>query len=211
MCPHVSSFSNTTRLILNRTCISWLNKQKVVVMKIENIWAEYQGLLRRFLASKVNNPHDAEDLLQQILMKVHQGLSNLKDTTSIKPWLLQISNRTIIDYYRKQADKRELSADELWFQDEEQVENELLRCLQPFILQLPAAQAELLMEVELGGVSQKEYAQKLNLPYTTLKSRVQKSRQLLKTVFEQCCELEMDASGRVIGFGEKKAGCKTNC
>lgn len=180
-------------------------------MKIENIWAEYQGLLRRFLASKVNNPHDAEDLLQQILMKVHQGLSNLKDTTSIKPWLLQISNRTIIDYYRKQADKRELSADELWFQDEEQVENELLRCLQPFILQLPAAQAELLMEVELGGVSQKEYAQKLNLPYTTLKSRVQKSRQLLKTVFEQCCELEMDASGRVIGFGEKKAGCKTNC
>lgn len=180
-------------------------------MRIENIWVEYQGLLRRFLASKVNNPQDAEDLLQQILMKVHQGLANLKDTSSIKPWLLQVSNRTIIDYYRKRATRRELTADELWYQDEEQVENELLQCLLPFIKQLPAEQAQLLMEVELGGVSQKEYAEKLNLPYTTLKSRVKKSRQQLKSVFEQCCELETDKAGRVIGFGDKKANCKAGC
>lgn len=180
-------------------------------MKLEIIWSEYQGLLRRFLASKVNNPQDVEDLLQQILIKVHQGLSSLKDKSSIKPWLLQISNRTIIDFYRKQGSKREITKDELWYQDEELIENGLVHCLQPFIKELPEKQAELLMEVELGGMSQKEYAEKLNIPYTTLKSRVQKSRQSLKAVFMQCCELETDAAGRVIGFGKKKASCKIDC
>lgn len=180
-------------------------------MNLETIWLEYQGLLRRFLASKVNNSHDVEDLLQQILLKVHQGLSSLQDKSSVKPWLLQVSNRTIIDYYRKRSNQRELSADELWYEDEEQVENDLLQCLQPFIRELPEHQAELLMDVELRGVSQKEYAERHKIPYTTLKSRVQKSRQSLKAVFTQCCELETDVTGRVIGFGKKKASCKIDC
>ena len=180
-------------------------------MNIEKIWYEYQGLLKRFLASKISDQQDAEDLLQQILIKVHNGLSDLKNVTSIKAWLMQISNRTIIDYYRKQAATRDLTGEELWYQNDKDVENELIQCVSPFVRQLPDEFAELLLQVDLAGVSQKEYANRLNIPYSTLKSRVQKSRQLLKSVFEQCCELETDAAGRVIGFGKKKVGCNSRC
>ena len=54
-------------------------KKQEKTMNIEQIWNDYGNLLRRFLLSKVNNPEDAEDLLQDILIKTHKKLGSLKD------------------------------------------------------------------------------------------------------------------------------------
>ena len=70
-------------------------------MSIEQIWVEYKNSLHAFLLSKVSNPADAEELLQDILLKTHLQIHQLKDQASIKPWLFQIANHAIIDFYRK--------------------------------------------------------------------------------------------------------------
>jgi len=174
-------------------------------MNIETIWQEYRTSLLRFLSSKVSNESDVEDLLQVILIKTHKNLTSLTSEDKIKPWLFQIANRSIIDFYRHQASQRELKAEDLWFETYET--NELARCIEPFIQGLPDKHSNLLRSIELNGESQKNYAERNNLSYSTLKSRVQKSRQELKKLFEQCCSIHLDSSGNSIACNSSSEEC----
>lgn len=180
-------------------------------MTLENVWAQYQHALRSFLHSKVSNPDDVEDLQQEILIKTHQNLSNVKDAESIKSWLFQLANRAIIDFYRKRARQQRddgLAADDLWFEEQQAtIEQEMVNCLEPFIQALPSEQSTLLNAVELQGVSQKELALQSGISYSTLKSRVQKGRSELKKLFEQCCTLQLDHQGNVVDYHPKSNGC----
>lgn len=108
-------------------------------MKLEPIWVAYQSSLKAFLHSKIANPADVEDLLQEVLIKTHNGFQAVSDESKIKPWLFQVANHTIIDFYRKNAKRQELTSDDLWYQeqDEEALIQELSQCLLPFIKQLP--------------------------------------------------------------------------
>ncbi len=177
-------------------------------MKIEQIWNEYRSSIKRFLHSKVSNASDVEDLLQEILLKTYSNLDNIHSTTSIKPWLFQIANNTIIDFYRRKAKTQEVRAEDLWFsEDNESLEKELSKCVAPFIRALPEEIAELLTAVDIHGESQKAYAEKNDISYSTLKSRVQKSRTELRNLLEDCCHLSLDRHGNVIDCDAKSSSC----
>ncbi|CED57540.1 RNA polymerase, sigma 70 factor [Aliivibrio wodanis] len=178
-------------------------------MKLEVIWSEYQSSLKAFLRSKVSNPEDVEDLLQEILIKTHRNLTTISDNQKVKSWLFQIANNTIIDFYRQNKKRTELTEDDLWFdeQNEEQIVKELSRCLLPFIKQLPDEDAELLSLIEIEGISQKEYAEKNGLKYSTLKSRVKKSREKLHGLFTTCCDFSIDSQGNLIEYKSKSDKC----
>ncbi len=64
----------------------------------EQVWQDYQSNLRAFLKSRVDSPDNIEDLLQDILIKVHRNVSGLKSRDKLKPWLFQIANNTIMDF-----------------------------------------------------------------------------------------------------------------
>ena len=177
-------------------------------MKLEVVWSEYSSLLKKFLSSRVSNQQDVADILQQVMLKAHNNLSSLKEHKSVQSWLFQIANRSIIDFYRQQSRGTNLDSKNLWYFDEGKEQHALLECLQPFIAQLPKQQAELLLDIELNGMSQKDYADSMGLSYSTLKSRVQKSSVELKKLFEQCCEYERDADGNVLGVKEIKVSNK---
>lgn len=180
-------------------------------LSLESVWGEYQSALKSFLHSKVSNPDDVDDLQQEILIKTHQNLATVKDADSVKSWLFQLANRTIIDFYRKRARYQrdsEIQAEDLWFeQQEDLIEQEMAKCIQPFVNALPQEQAILLSEVDLKGASQKQLADKVGLSYSTLKSRVQKGRVELRKLFEECCTLQLDKNGSVIDCEVKSDGC----
>ncbi len=176
---------------------------------LEKIWSLYRDNLRAFLLSKINNEADVDDLLQEILLKTYQSLGEIKKEDSIKSWLFQVANRTVIDHYRKTNRQSDINMNDLWYgETEANIKAELLPCLEPFVQSLPEDTAELLRSVDLIGVSQKNYAQSLGISYSTLKSRVQKARQDLKVVFEQCCQYHLDGKGRLIDFEQKADHCK---
>lgn len=180
-------------------------------ISIEDVWNEYRASIRTFLHSKISDSDEIDDLLQEILIKTHKNLQSLKSEKSIKAWLFQIANHTIIDFYRKRSKTKTVSAEELWYgQETHQAQQELSRCVEPFIKALPKASAELLTEIELNGMSQKEFANTLGISYSTLKSRVQKGRRQLQGLFEDCCHLSLDKNGSIIDFDPKSDICD-NC
>ncbi len=181
------------------------------MLSTEDVWTGYRANLQSLLRSKVANDSDAEDLLQEILIKTHANLHTVKDEGSLRSWLMKIANRAIIDFYRaNRTATEELSEQGQWW-DEHAVEADegLAKCVRPFIQALPQDAAELLDAIDLQGRSQKEYAQSLDISYSTLKTRVQRARRDLRGVMTRCCTLSIDGRGKVIDFESRSSGpCK---
>ena len=183
-------------------------------MNIETVWNQYQASLKAFLYSRINDPADADDLLQDILIKSYRNLGSLQSQGSIKAWLFQIANRSLIDFYRRKGNRKEFNAEHpdlenLWeTEDNHGDQPSMADCVEPFINALPEDNARLLMAIDIHGESQKDYAAKEGIAYSTLKSRVQKSRNLLRGLFEECCHLNLDHQGNIMEFTPKGSHCK---
>ena len=174
-------------------------------MNTESIWTEYRTALKHFLHSRVSNADDVDDLLQEVLIKTHNSLHSVKSEQSVKSWLFQIANRTIIDFYRKKPPESELAADGPWFSEEDDhVQQCLSQCIGQFVTALPGESAKLLSAIDLRGQPQKAYADEHGISYSTLKSRVQKARSQLRCLFEDCCHLSLDHRGAVMDFDPKE-------
>lgn len=178
-------------------------------IQVEQVWKQYQVSIKAFLHKNVSNRSDVDDLLQEILIKTYQNLPTVQDNAKVKSWLFQVANNTIIDFYRRNG-KPELSAESLWYDVEESsVVEQLARCVEPFIKALPSEDAQLLTAIEINGVSQKEYAKQQNINYSTLKSRLKKSRSKLKNLFDDCCKMTIDSQGNLMEFEAHNKVCKS--
>jgi len=174
-------------------------------MKIEDIWLEYRVALKKFLHTKISNEADVEDLLQDILIKTYNNLNAVKSEKNVKSWLFQIASNTITDYYRKEGRAQTANLEALFPLEEHQgKEVDLSNCISPFINALPDDHASLLTAIDINNQTQKQYAEQLGISYSTLKSRVQKSRSLLKQVFDDCCHFKIDKFGKVYDYDVKR-------
>jgi len=183
-------------------------------MDIKQLWQEYSHQLRQFLQSRVDNPSEVDDLLQEILIKTYQNLDRIQQPGKVQSWLFQIARNTLIDRYRKsRADMADINIDSLTaFSDEdeqyEQIRRELANCIRPFLNQLPEKYREAIEWVDLQGKSQKCLATELGLSHSAVKSRVQRGRRRLKTLFLECCHCRLDVRGNPIEFETTLKGCQ---
>ena len=179
---------------------------------VEHIWRTYHKQLRSFIQKRVSDPSVADDILQEVFIKIHTRIDSLQEHRKIKAWLYQITRNTIIDYYRKSTpmeDTQNLIA-ELEDENDPSALADIQSCIVPMIKSLPEDYRDALLLTELNGLSQKELAEKLKISYSAAKSRVQRGRNLLKEALTKCCSFEQDSKGRIIDY-EKRASSCDNC
>lgn len=178
-------------------------------LSLNDIWPQYQSRLRAFLRKRLANAADVDDVLQEISIKVLNGLPQLAEHSKLQPWLFQTAQHAVVDHYRRSKKGSALHPDDLWYGAEEpEVRRELEHCIEPFIDALPAETAQLLRAVDLEGQAQKSVAADLGLPYSTLKSRVQQGRTDLRKLYEDCCTLRRDSRGLIADYDPKPETCK---
>lgn len=176
----------------------------------EQIWEEFSSALRSFIARRVSNPSQIEDILQDVFVKIHSNIDSLKENTKVHSWVYQIARNTIIDYYRKEKMKLE-DIDEIPLEDEGAINNinnivdsepaqKVAAGLKGMIDDLPEKYSQALYLVEIEGLSQVELAKRLGISVSGAKSRVQRGRQLLKDSLMKCCHFELDRYGRIINY-----------
>lgn len=176
----------------------------------QQIWTDYASQIRKFLAKRVPCPEDAEDLLQDVLLKTHRHLQNHPAPERMPAWLFQVTRNTLTDYYRtRSTTPNRLDISECMDIPEEppdaqaRVHRELSRCLEPFLWKLPDQYRAAINAVDLSGMSQKDLAQSLGVSHSAVKSRVQRGRRMLGKLFRACCSFEMDARGNIRDFVEQ--------
>ena len=74
---------------------------------------------------------------------------------------------------------------------------------------LPDEYREIIIDVELNGVKQKDLAAKYDLAYPSIRSRVQRGREKLKQVLLDCCHIQWDNRGNILEVKSKPACLKT--
>lgn len=180
----------------------------------EQLWLDYHVGLLNFISHRVGNRDLAEDLLQDVFVKIHSRLDTLADDERLQGWLYRIAQNSIIDHYRTGKPHEPLPDDlaETLLQqptDDDQAWNELADCLRPMIEWLPESYRDAVQLSELDGMPLKEVAERLNLSLSGAKSRVQRGRAKLKEVLLDCCQLELDCRGKPVSLSPT---CKkTNC
>ncbi|MDF1815640.1 MAG: sigma-70 family RNA polymerase sigma factor [Verrucomicrobiales bacterium] len=168
--------------------------------------------LFRFVQSKVGDPHLAEDLTQEILLRGFSKLSGLKNQERLESWLFQIARHTIADHFR-QAKPTETCSEDLpdrneVFQFIAREDAELHRILTSFIRgvveSLPDIYRNALCYTDYEGHTQAELAKKEGISLSGAKSRVQRARQEVRGAIKRCCDIEKDEYGRILDVRERK-------
>jgi RNA polymerase sigma-70 factor, ECF subfamily len=181
----------------------------MVIDKVEFMWKEFETRLRSFIYSKVPDKDVTEDILQEVFIKIHLKIDTLRDESKLKPWLYQITRNMIMDYYRrnKSVNFSMLTPDEQEEETDNKAMDEAMQDMIGMMKDLPQEYCEALCLTELDGLSQKEYAERIGVPYSSAKSRVQRSRKLLKDMLLKCCHYEFDKYGTVLSISKNCCCC----
>jgi RNA polymerase sigma-70 factor, ECF subfamily len=175
---------------------------------LETIYTDFHSKLHRFIAGRVSDPDTAEDILQDVYLKIHANIGSLSESDRLESWIYQITRNAIIDHYRRARPQDELSeslASPL--DDEPDAVSELAPSVKGMLNCVPEKYHQALELTELQGLSQVELADRLGMTVSGAKSRVQRAREKLKEAFLDCCHFEFDRLGRVVDYHPKCEKC----
>ena len=172
------------------------------------IWEQVHKGLRVFIVKRVRNEAEADDILQEVFLRVHRHLDTLNEPDRVVSWVFQIARNVIIDHSRAVQRRQEFSVglapdiDERAASNDmsDEVRTELSGCLRPMLEKLPLKYREAVSLVELEGLTNQEAAIKLGISIPGMKSRVQRGRRQLKKMLNDCCLIELDSRQGVSNY-----------
>jgi len=190
---------------LLRPVLLHLREHEVIGPDARGAWKEMAARLRPYVARRVASAADADDVLQEILVRVHRGLAGLRDGERFGGWVYRIAEHVMADLARTRARERIVlvgdvpesaaagSSDEL-----SELEVDLTRCVALFVARLPSPYREAITLTELEGLTQKDAAEVLGISLPGVKSRVRRGREKIRDMFDECCRISVDRRGRVV-------------
>ena len=74
----------------------------------EEIYEKYHQDIFQFLFYLVRDRHKAEDLTQEVYIRVMKSIDRFENRSSLKTWILSIARNVAIDQFRKEKNKRNI-------------------------------------------------------------------------------------------------------
>ncbi|MCP5049529.1 MAG: RNA polymerase sigma factor SigZ [bacterium] len=188
-----------------------LTAETTMTPNIEPIWKEYHNKLHGFILRRVSDAYAAEDILQDVFIRVYSHLDSLREDNKLQNWIYRITRNAIFDHYRSVKKIEQLpesiSAGETGEAD--LIREEVSGFIIPMIRRLPERYRQAVMMAEVEGLTQKEIAVKLGLTLSGAKTRIQRGRAMVRKMLTDCCRFEFDQQGNVIGYEPRKKNCQT--
>jgi len=159
--------------------------------------------LLRFIASRVENRETAEDLTQDVLLRLVHTEGHIDNLTA---WLYRVARNVLIDHYRTRRTEAHLDADSYphsgdvddpFAPDPHAARRELAGCLRSFVGQLREPYRSAVVAIDLDGGSQAKLARTTGLSTSGMKSRVQRGRRQLHQMLTDCCPVRTAADGTI--------------
>jgi RNA polymerase sigma-70 factor (ECF subfamily) len=187
---------------------------EVLMMKFQSgDRTAFQGLVRRhkttlynFVLRQVRSPAAAEDLVQDVFVRVVQNAADFKHEAKFTTWAYAIARNICIDYLRKMSLRRHPSLDQSGSPDSERgqtlgertadtrprasvdrtaIGGELGVRITRAVEDLPPDQREVFLLRELANVPFKEIAEIVGVPENTVKSRMRYALERLQEALSE--------------------------
>lgn len=164
----------------------------------EELVRERLESLRRIVAAAgPRNTADREDILQEVLIRMHRALGSYRFESSFTTWLFRITRNTTLDLERKRKRSRERELRSFQetisgISNPEELALESLRTaeLKRLFYELDEADRQLLVLREREGLSMVEIATILGIRPGTVKSRLSRARRRAREKYEKLEEAE---------------------
>lgn len=165
---------------------------------LESLWRTFSAPLKGFLQARTRSKADADDLLQEVFVRVHKRLPSLRNPMKLQGWIFSIARNAVIDHYRMRREQVPLDFE---LESGDRTESDRLDftpVVRTFTAALPPQYRRPLIRHDLHGETMEEVALALNLSLPATKSRIRRARILLRRMLDACCRFEFDRRGRMI-------------
>lgn len=149
--------------------------------QIQRIIQTYGDLLYRTAYVLLSNPHDIQDVLQEVFLKYMEKSPSFSGTEHEKAWLIRVTVNLCKDFLRFNRRHSYVSLDQLEAVCEIPEEG---RVMKEILLLPPKFKAVLLLHY-IEGYQLKEIAQILGISESAAKKRLQRGKEALKQKVEE--------------------------
>jgi len=144
--------------------------------------------LYRMAYAWTHNPHLADDLVQQTMLKALNNQRQLKNMAAAEAWLFRILSNCLKDHHR--AKREVLSPEEIELRDDrtperEATQQQLVDTVRNAVRSLPLAQRQVVTLVDLEGFTYASVAEILEVPVGTVMSRLCRGRAALRELLTE--------------------------
>lgn len=173
----------------------------------EALFHRYHASVYRLLLGMLNNHDDAQELTQEVFLRVYQELPRLRVRHSLSAWLRRTATNLAIDKLRRNKRVRFESLDApIRNEDDEEIEwqiedpnsdvmaavesRELSEAVQNALGQLGEMHRAVVILHYIEGVPLEEVAETLGIPVGTVKSRLARARLALRELLKDFLDVE---------------------
>ncbi len=144
--------------------------------------------LYRFFAGPMGSGADAEDMLQDVWLRIHRARHTYRPAEPLLPWVYAIARRVRVDSYRKRKRiaSRERAVDLLPDLSAAKIEEaKTLPAFEDLVAALPESQREVLTMLKVSELSLEEVARATSSTVGAVKQKAHRAYQRLRDLLRQ--------------------------
>ncbi len=179
--------------------------------------------LTSYLHRLTGDPCEAEEIVQETLMRAWQKLSLLKDREKLMPWLYRMATNRFVDMYRKKTALKNPAphtqpypnGDPDRFRDENAPQlhklmecREMSDCVQKYLTEISHRDKAVVFLHDMEGLTHREIAEALKISVHAAKIRLHRARKRLRALLTDVCDFHIDERGILVC--ERKKGKQKN-
>lgn len=164
---------------------------------ILSAWDAHEQALRAFILARIADPYDADDVLQELFLKLVLQGHAFCEVQNPRAWLFRVLRNFLTDRFRTAKTFIDLDPDMALERDEKPPIAELENCLMRNLAQLPDDDRRVVEQCDLQGQLQERYANQYGLTLSAVKSRLLRARQRLRKKIVVNCQVRFDENGQV--------------
>lgn len=152
----------------------------------------YEACIYRFVLSRLNDPHAAADILNEVMMEVWKSAHKFEGRSKLRTWLLGITHFKVLDHYRARKQHDHDEVDEQLADESPAVQQDKLleaaqdaRLLQQALARLSPEHRQVLHLAFFEDMSYSEIGEVMGVPEGTVKSRIFHAKKLAKTQLQR--------------------------
>ena len=160
------------------------------IISPEKLYLDYHEKVERYIASRVTNEQDREDLASRVFQNVISALDSYDPSrAALGTWIYAITRNTVISYYREKKREPELVEIEQLAAAAEAEEHlptsEMLEALAEALEQLPERERLIIVRRFYYGLSAKEIAEKAGVSYSNVRFLQHRALKKLRDILEK--------------------------
>ena len=174
----------------------------------ERTWRELEAPVRGYLRRRLGGDDAlADDLAQEVFLRLHRALPTLADHDRVGPWVMRIARSVLVDHLRRRREQGLGELDPAIDEDETPSAREDLGLFLRHVLdRLDEPHRAAVTLVDVDGLTGPEAAERLGIGLPALKARVRRGRERLREELARCCRVVLDGHG-LPADDQRHGGC----